>query len=325
MQRFTPMERFCEWIILCMLLLAALPAYAQRARGELRIEVHDPQGATLPATAELVSDGNQYRRNFHIAQDGRYMAEDLPFGVYRLSLKAEGFAPWTDVVDIRSEVPIRIAVTLGIAPSLTQVEVSDSMTLLDPNRTGTQYAIGDQALAENNAAQPGRNLSDLVDNLPGWLYEANGVLHPRGSEYDVQYVVNGVPLTENRSPAFAPSLDADDVASMRVLTANFPAEYGRKLGGVIELTTEEDVPSGLHGRLDELVAASLQPEVRQRFPTPAANTAFHSAATVSIPIAIWIRRCSRTSPIPATLPESRVLMSWSYPIATVCELPSRTT
>ncbi len=37
---------------------------------------------------------------------------------------------------------------------------------------------------------------------------------------------------------------------MRVLTANYPAEYGRKLGGVIELTTEKDISPGLHGRLD---------------------------------------------------------------------------
>jgi len=244
------MKRWCEWVVLFVLLLGGQRAHAQRARGELRIEVHDPQGATLPATAELVSDGNQFRRNFHIAQDGRYIAEDLPFGVYRLSLIAEGFTPWTNVVDIRSEVPIRITVSFSIAPSLTQVEVTDSLTLIDPNRTGTQYVIGHQVLAESIAPQPGRDVSDLVDDLPGWLSEANGVLHPRGSEYDVQYVLNGVPLTENRSPAFAPSLDADDVAAMRVLTANYPAEYGRKLGGVIELTTEKDVPPGLHGRLD---------------------------------------------------------------------------
>ncbi len=192
MERLTPMKRWCEWVVLFVLLVGAQRGHAQSVRGELRIEVHDPQGATLPTTAELVSDGNQFRRNFHIAQDGRYIAQDLPFGVYRLSLEAEGFAPWTHVVDIRSEVPIRIAVTLGIAPSLTQVEVSDSLTLIDPNRTGTQYAIGHQALAENIAPQPGRDISDLVDELPGWLYEANGVLHPRGSEYDVQYVVNGV-------------------------------------------------------------------------------------------------------------------------------------
>jgi outer membrane cobalamin receptor len=250
LRRSTPTNRHFHCVVLFVLLVAGPLGYAQQARGELRIEVHDPQGATLPATAELISDGNQFRRNFHIAQDGRYIAQDLPFGIYRMSLNAEGFAPWKGVIDIRSEVPIRIAVSLGIAPSLTKVEVSDSLTLIDPNGTGSQYAIGHQALAENIAAQPGRDLSDLVDDVPGWLYEANGVLHPRGSEYDVQYVVNGVPLTENRSPAFAPSLDADDVESMRVLTADYPAEYGRKLGGVIEVTTDKDLPIGLHGRVE---------------------------------------------------------------------------
>ena len=243
-------KRRYQGITLIILLAFATGTQAQRARGELRIEVHDPQGAALPCTAELVSDGNQFHRNVQIAHDGRYVVQDLFFGVYRLRVKAEGFAQWTDVVEVRSEVPVIIAVTLGLARVTTQVEVTDSVTLLDPNRTGTPYSIGHRALAENLVAQPGRNLSDLVNTLPGWLYEANGVLHPRGSEYDVQYVVNGVPLTENRSLAFAPSLDADEVESMRVLTANYPAEYGRKLGGIIEVTTEKDAPSGLHGGID---------------------------------------------------------------------------
>jgi outer membrane cobalamin receptor len=89
----------------------------------------------------------------------------------------------------------------------------------------------------------------LVDDEPGWLYEANGVLHPRGSEYDVQYVVDGVPLTENRSPAFAPAFDAAAIESARVLIAGYPAEYGRKFGGIIEVITEKNVPSGLHGQI----------------------------------------------------------------------------
>jgi hypothetical protein len=237
--------------IVLVVILTAMSMHAQHARGELRVEVRDPQGAAVAtADAELISDGTQFRRHFQIAHDGQYVAQDIPFGVYRLTVKAEGFAPWTDRVEVRSEVPLHIAVSLGLPPVTTRVDVTGSITLLDPNRTGSQYSIGNQALSENVAAQPGRHLSDLVDDLPGWLYEGNGVLHPRGSEYDVQYVLNGVPLTENRSPAFAPSLDAGDVESMRVLTAGYPPEYGRKLGGVIEVTTEKDVPSGLHGRVD---------------------------------------------------------------------------
>jgi hypothetical protein len=53
--------------------------------------------------------------------------------------------------------------------------------------------------------------------------EANGVLHPRGSEYGVQYVFDGLPLLDNRSPNFAPSPDIDQVQSMIVRTGSYPA------------------------------------------------------------------------------------------------------
>jgi hypothetical protein len=239
------------WLFVpALFVLTTFPANAQHVRGELRIEVRDPQGAALALSGELVSDVNQYRRTFHVGTDGRHVVQDLPFGVYRLSLSTQGFAPWSGLVEVRSEVPVRASVTLGLASVATQVQVSDSATLVDPSRAGTVYSVGRQTLGEIVATQPGRGLSDLVDDLPGWLYEANGVLHPRGSEYDVQYVIDGLPITENRSPAFAPSLDADAVDSMRVLTANYPAEYGRKLGGIIEVVTEKNVPSGLHGQFD---------------------------------------------------------------------------
>lgn len=235
---------------LAFLLLCATSTHAQRVRGELRLEVRDTQGAALTPSGELSSDANQFRRTFAVGADGHYLAQDLPFGVYRLTLRAEGFASWNELVEIRSEVPVHLTVTMGVAPVTTQVQVNDSATLVDPYRTGTLYTVGRQTISEQAATQPGRDLLDLVADQPGWLLEANGVLHPRGSEYDVQYVVDGLPLTQNRSPAFAPSFDADEVESLRVITANYLAEYGRKLGGIVEVTTQKDVPVGLHGQVD---------------------------------------------------------------------------
>src|SRR5215472_8114909 len=193
-------------LIAVVLFAGVLSAYAQRARGELHIEIRDPQGATLAADAELVSEANQFRRTFVLGPEVHYVVQDLAFGIYRLTLRAKGFAPRTDLIEIRSEVPVRISATMRLAHVSTEVQVSDSSTLVDPYRTSTVYSIGQRTIAGQISTQPGRDLSDLVDEEPGWLYEANGVLHPRGSEYDVQYVVDGLPLTQNRSPAFAPLL-----------------------------------------------------------------------------------------------------------------------
>ena len=60
-------------------------------------------------------------------------------------------------------------------------------------------------------------------------------------------MIDGVPLTDNRSPSFSPEIPADDVQSLSIYTANFPAEYGRKMGGVVEMETRKDSRPGWHG------------------------------------------------------------------------------
>jgi hypothetical protein len=230
----------CAWLF-------AMPVAAQRDRGELQLEVHDPQGATLTASGELVSQGNQFHLSFAIGDDGRFTAQNLAFGIYRVSISHSGFVPAVQLVEIRSMVPQHLSLTLGLQPVETQMQVSETETLIDPSRTNTVYTIGSQTIGEHLSTQPGRGVLDVVDAQPGWLQEANGILHPRGSEYDVQFVMDGLPITENRSPGFAPPIESSDVESMRVMTAGFPAEYGRKLGGVVEVTSPKNNPTGLHG------------------------------------------------------------------------------
>jgi hypothetical protein len=103
-------------VVLCLLVLLSLAAATlrgQRVRGELRVEVRDSQDASLPGDGDLLSEANQVHRTFQIALDGRYTAQDLPFGTYRLTIRAEGFASWTNLVAIRKWLrsPAGISVT----------------------------------------------------------------------------------------------------------------------------------------------------------------------------------------------------------------------
>jgi Carboxypeptidase regulatory-like domain len=226
--------------------VATVPAFAQHDRGEIRLEVRDPHGAPAQAAVELASEMNQLRRSFRTDQNGNYTARELPFGEYRLSVSHPGFVPTDRMVEVQSEVPLAVSITLGLAPLESRIEVTDAATLVDSTRATTVYSAGASSINAQIPAQMSRTITDAVDSEPGWLYEANGVLHPRGSEYDVQFVMNGLPLTENRSPAISPPIEADNVESMRVMTAGFPAEYGRKLGGVVELVTGPDLTPGFH-------------------------------------------------------------------------------
>ena len=234
------------WTCLFVLLWSGVQ-FSQSNTGELRLTVTDPAGLPIQGVVELVSDANQFRQTLDTDAQDMLVARRLPFGRYRIAVSRGGFATFTGLLDLRTALPTDYHVTLALAPVQAQVTVGADATLLDPSRTGTINRIGADALQKRLAALPGRSLPDVVNTQPGWLLEANGILHPRGSEYQVQYVVDGLPITDNRSPSFAPEIEADDVRSMSILTGGYPAEYGRKLGGVIEVVTAGDVRRGFHG------------------------------------------------------------------------------
>jgi hypothetical protein len=230
------------------ILLLALPLLAQSNAGELRLKVTGPDGLPLKASVELSSDALQFHRTFSTEDSGQLTARNLPFARYHLRVQRESFSPYDGLIEIHSALPAEYTVKLSIASVSTAVQVTAQNTLLDPDRAGAANHLDQQQIADRPASLPGRSLQDLVNSQPGWLYEGNAVLHPRGSEYQTQFVIDGIPLTDNRSPSFGPEIEADDVDSLTIYTAGIPAEYGRNMGGVIEVNTLRDTHPGLHGQ-----------------------------------------------------------------------------
>jgi len=233
--------------LLAVFLLSCSAIAAQTNTGELHLKVTDPSGLGVKATVEIVSEANQYRNHLTTDDHGSLEVQRLPFGIYELSIAQPGFAPLSQAVEIRSAIPASYTVQLKISTLNQSVEVTAGNTLIDPDQAGSVSQIGSNFIQNRPGSIPGRSIQDLVNSQPGWLYEGNAVLHPRGSEYQTQFVVDGIPLTDNRSPSFGPAIDADDVQSISVYTGGIPAEYGRKMGGVIEVNTQEDSQPGLHG------------------------------------------------------------------------------
>ena len=231
-----------------ILLATACPLLAQVNRGELRLKVTDPTGLGLKADVTLSSAANQYSHAITTNAAGTVEIKTLAYGIYRVHVEKQGFTPVTRSVEVRSEIPVEQSILLAVAPIDTSVDVNGSATLIDPNRPSSIMQIGAQQIQNRVGSLPGRSIQDLVNSQPGWLYEGNAVLHPRGSEYQTQFVVDGVPLTDNRSPGLGPEVEADDLDSVSIYTSGFPAEYGRKMGGVIELNTRRQTSPGLHGQ-----------------------------------------------------------------------------
>ncbi len=231
----------------CFCLVMVTSLFGQANSGEMRILVTDPSGSPAEASIDVSSKSNGYNAVFHTDADGRVMVKRLPFGIYSVTVNHQGFAPSSQLVEVRSALPKELAVKLAVERIQTTVEVSTDETLIDPDATSSAQKISRDLLKDRTSAQPGRGLSDIVNEEPGWMLEANGILHPRAEEYQVQYVINGLPMTENRSAAYVADFDPAAVQEMSETVAGFPAEYGRKMGGVIEVQTARDSRPGFHG------------------------------------------------------------------------------
>ena len=234
--------------VAALLLLCAFGLFAQANDGELHLKITDPSGLGVKTTVDIRSEANQYHNTLETDEEGKAVAKNLPYGVYRITIREPGFAEVSRTVEVRSSVPTNYEIKLELSPVNAAVTVTEASTLINPDQAGSVSQIGSNAIQDRFTSLPGRSLQDLVNSQPGWLYEGNAVLHPRGSEYQTQFVIDGIPLTDNRSPSLGPEIEADDVQSMTVYTAGIPAEYGRKMGGVIEVNTIPDTQPGFHGQ-----------------------------------------------------------------------------
>ncbi len=96
------------------------------------------------------------------------------------------------------------------------------------------------------------DIQDIVKVTTGFKVDEEGKMHVRGSRAsDVAVIVNGVdvrdPLVDTQISLNLSSEAIDEVA---VLTGGFSAEYGRAMGGIIQVTTSEGSPNLYSGRIE---------------------------------------------------------------------------
>lgn len=230
-----------QWrrIFLFLLIVAGLStsAWAQNV-GTVSGTVKDSQGLAVPGvTVTLANRVSQTSQETVSDTDGRYSLSNVPFGIYVLSASLTGFTPAQQVLDIHSTVAIVADLGLKVGGLNEVVEVSGD-ALLETSSTGSHVDLGANLIERLPSATPGKALSKMLLSAPGFIPSQNGRIHVRGSHGQIQYVVDGVPMTDEYTEAYANPLDPRYVKSAAVMTGGIPAEYGGKLAAVVDITSK---------------------------------------------------------------------------------------
>jgi hypothetical protein len=244
------LRRVCRAIVLVAVTAIGIaqPAAAQNV-GTVVGTVKDPQGLTVPgATVTLTSRVSQTKQEAVADDVGRFSFGNVPFGTYLLSASLAGFSQVDQVIDVRSTVTLTRDVQLGVATVSETVNVSAD-SLLEASSVGSHVSLGASLIDQLPSATPSKQLSSVLLSAPGFIPSQNGRIHVRGSHGQIQYVLDGVSLTDEFSEAFANPLDPQYVKSAAVMTGGIPAEYGNKLAAVVDITSRSglDMPKRVFG------------------------------------------------------------------------------
>ena len=242
-------------LVLLMVCVASVGvANAQRAL--LTGTVTDQSGSAIPGVhVNLLNLDQGLQRDSVTNENGYFTVPLLQPGRYVVTAQKGGFAVAEvdnvvlHVGDVRG---LSIQLRVGAAP--VQVQVSATAQQVETVSTALAQVVTGEVV--RNAPLNGRDIRDLALLQPGvtpsdYDFVRNGVgtFNVAGSRSDsINYLLDGGlnnDLIDNRA-VYNPN--PDTVAEFRILTSNYPAEYGRNAGGIVSVATQSGT-NQLHGSL----------------------------------------------------------------------------
>lgn len=227
------LRRTFPFLFLLLLFLVPADARAQIRDGTVHGVVRDPAGGVVPnARVELVAaeEEETVRDTQLTAADGTFRFRHVPQGDFRLDVNAPGFATASYDVAVRSNLPVQVEVALRVGNVTDVVDVTETASAPEPaNATRLDAARIEMA----PTTTVGRALGDLVSLTPGVTIQHNGLMHVRGIEDGLLYVVNGVPLGDRLDALHATGFDTEGIDGLEVMAGHMPAEFGGRNAAVV--------------------------------------------------------------------------------------------
>ena len=238
----TPLPPHRKPVCVLFVIVVAILASEAEGRGQtmalLRGVVIDPQGQMVPgADVRLTKPLTGLERATVSSDSGAFQLANIPLDTYELHVGLDGFAPYTEHVDLRTSVPVEVSVVLQLAAQVSSITVTPQPALVDTASAGTRNQVSLTRIEHLPAAVGSRGLEAVLVSFPGFAQNANGAIHPRGAHNQMTFVVDGLAISDQLTGAFANALDAGIVQSAELITSNVPAEFGSKVSGVAIVTS----------------------------------------------------------------------------------------
>ena len=195
---------------------------------------------------QLRNDVTGFKQDIATGTDGAYTFFNVPYNPYVVHVEVQGFAPVATAVDVRSAIPVEAPIKLAVAQLSESISVTASSPVaqLETDTSETHIDIDKSYIAKAPAAVASRAMEQIVTSTPGFAKDENGRFHFQGAHSQSEYVVDGQTISDQTGVTFSNSIDPGIAQGIEIIYGNVPAEFGEKVGAVINLTTKSGLGSG---------------------------------------------------------------------------------
>ena len=200
----------------------------------------------VPNARVVISNASQGQIRSILSNDaGAFSAAALLPGLqYEVTITAPGFAPYSlKSLDLLVGHNVNLNVNLEVAQSTSSVDVSGVAPLIDSQKTDVSTVVSQSQI--NQLPINGRRVDSFVLLTPGVSNDATfGLLTFRGVAGNNSFLLDGNDNTEqfyNENAGrtrIQSQISQDAVEEFQVVSADYSAEYGRAMGGVVNTVTK---------------------------------------------------------------------------------------
>ena len=230
-----------------LLLLAAVPSFAQGTTGALEGKVQDEQGGALPGVNVVVKNpATGLSRSAVSDATGIYRFTALPIGVYEVKAELSGFAAQT-----RKDTSVNVGRTTGldfkmtVAAQTEEISVVADAPLIDTTDSGVGEVITSAQI--ENLPLNGRQFGNLAALVPGVSLgfhtdpTKSTQFAPQvagGGGRNINYLIDGGDNNDDTVGGLVQNFPLDSIGEFNFETQRFRADSGRANGGALKVVTK---------------------------------------------------------------------------------------
>lgn len=235
-------RRIALGLVLCLLLPQL--ALAQSTATITGVVLDEQEGAIPGALVTVRHAASGLERHTTTEASGRFEIENLPLGTHHVTVAMPGFNTFQQRVDALDASPRHVQARVSVATFTDTVQVVPEAPAMDTMSAGTRHAVSVTRFERMPVAVSSRGIEAVLVAFPGFAQNANGAIHPRGAHNQMTFLIDGLPISDQLTGAFANSLDVAVIQTAELLTGNIPAEFGSKVSGVAILNSRSGRGTG---------------------------------------------------------------------------------